>query len=102
MSRSRGIAMGYLNNKEKTEETIDDEGWLYSGDLVKRDSEGWYNVVGRIKEIIITAGGENIAPTNIEEQIKMELSDLVSNVMVVGDGRKYLTCLLTLKVGCYC
>ena len=90
--------MGYLNNKEKTKETIDDEGWLHSGDLVKEDEEGWFTVVGRSKEIIITAGGENIAPTNIEEQIKKELSDVVSNVMVVGDGKKYLTCLLTLKV----
>ena len=98
MSRSRGNAMGYLNNKEKTEDTIDDDGWLHSGDLLQQDPEGWFTVVGRSKEIIITAGGENIAPTNIEDQIKKELSDVVSNVTVVGDGKKYLTCLLTLKV----
>ena len=90
--------MGYLNNKEKTEETIDDDGWLHSGDLVKEDKDGWFTVVGRSKEIIITAGGENVAPTNIEDQIKKELSEVVSNVMVVGDGKKFLTCLLTLKV----
>ena len=90
--------MGYLNNKEKTEDTIDDDGWLHSGDLLQQDPEGWFTVVGRSKEIIITAGGENIAPTNIEDQIKKELIDVVSNVMVVGDGKKYLTCLLTLKV----
>ena len=75
--------MGYLNNKEKTEDTIDDDGWLHSGDLLQQDPEGWFTVVGRSKEIIITAGGENIAPTNIEDQIKKELSDVVSNVMVV-------------------
>ena len=92
--------MGYINNREKTLESIDDEGWLHTGDLVKEDREdkGWYSVVGRSKEIIITAGGENIAPTNIEEEIKKALQEIVSNVMVVGDGRKYLTCLLTLKV----
>ena len=56
-------------------------------------------VVGRIKEIIIPAGGENVAPTNIEDEIKLALPSLVSNVMVVGDGRLYLTCLITLKVG---
>merc|ERR1719206_1656016 len=98
LSRSRSTAMGYLNNKEKTLETIDDDGWLHSGDIVQEDSDGWFTVVGRSKEIIITGGGENVAPTNIEDQIKKELSELVSNVMVVGDGEKYLTCILTLKV----
>ena len=90
--------MGYLNNKEKTKETIDDEGWLHSGDLVKEDEEGWFTVVGRSKEIIITAGGENVAPVNIEGEIKKELPDIISNVMVVGEQRKFLTCLITLKV----
>ena len=56
------------------------------------------DIILRIKEIIITAGGENVAPTNIEEEIKSELPEVVSNVMVVGDKRKYLTCLITLKV----
>ena len=55
-------------------------------------------MVGRIKEIIIPAGGENIAPTNIEDEIRIALADVVSNVMVTGDGKQYLTCLLTLKV----
>ena len=63
------------------------------------DGDGFYSVVGRIKEIIIPAGGENVAPTNIEDEIKLALPSLVSNVMVVGDGRLYLTCLITLKVG---
>ena len=94
--------MGYGHNwwcdREKTLEALDDDGWMHSGDLVREDQEGFYTVVGRIKEIIITAGGENIAPTNIEEEIKTELEEVVSNVMVVGDGRKYLTALLTLRV----
>ena len=99
LSRSRAVCMGYLNNEEKTLETIDDEGWLHSGDLLTVDTEGFYKIVGRIKELIITAGGENVAPTNIEDEIKLALPSLVSNVMVVGDGRQYLTCLITLKVG---
>jgi len=98
LSRGRGTCMGYLNNREKTMEALDDDGWLHTGDLVREDDEGFFTVVGRIKEIIITAGGENVAPTNIEEEIKSELPEVVSNVMVVGDKRKYLTCLITLKV----
>ena len=99
LCRSRAVCMGYLHSEQKTRDTIDDEGWLHSGDLVRADQEGFYKVVGRIKEIIIPAGGENVAPTNIEDEIKLALPSLVSNVMVVGDGRLYLTCLSTLKVG---
>ena len=74
--------MGYLNNKEKTLETIDDDGWLHSGDLLTVDQEGFYKIVGRIKEIIITAGGENVAPTNIEDEIRICLPDIVQQVRV--------------------
>jgi len=98
LCRGRGTCMGYLNNREKTVEALDEEGWLHSGDLVREDNEGFFTMVGRIKEIIIPAGGENVAPVNIEEEIKSELQEVVSNVMVVGDGKKYLTCLITLKV----
>ena len=66
--------------------------------LIREQEDGFYKVVGRIKEIIIPAGGENIAPTNIEDEIRIALADVVSNVMVTGDGKQYLTCLLTLKV----
>ena len=97
LCRSRAVCMGYLNNKQKTLETIDDEGWLHSGDLVRGDEECFYKVVGRIKEIIIPSGGANIAPTNIADEIKHSLPSAISNVMVCGDGRQYLTCLLTLK-----
>ena len=90
--------MGYLNNKEKTMETIDDQGWLHSGDLLTVDQEGFYKIVGRIKEIIITSGGENVAPTNIEDCVRQELGDIVSQVMVCGDGRPFLSCLLTPRV----
>ena len=72
--------MGYLNNREKTLEALDDDGWLHTGDLVREDNEGFFAVVGRIKEIIITAGGENVAPTNIEEEIKSELPEVLTDI----------------------
>ena len=69
--------MLYFLFREKTLEAIDDVGWLHSGDLVREDNDGFFTVVGRMKEIIITAGGENIAPTNIEEEIKKELEEVI-------------------------
>ena len=98
LSRGRGMCMGYLNNEEKTLEAFDDDGWFHTGDLCTVDDDGFYTVVGRIKEIIITAGGENVAPTNIESEIKKALPELVSHVVVVGDKQKYLNCLITIKV----
>ncbi|XP_036144018.1 very long-chain-fatty-acid--CoA ligase bubblegum-like isoform X2 [Monomorium pharaonis] len=92
----RHVFMGYLNDPEKTEETKDKNGWLHSGDLGKFDSNGNLYVTGRLKELIITSGGENVAPYNIEQAILSELPYL-SNVMVIGDKRKYLTVLVTLK-----
>lgn len=92
----RHIFMGYLNASEKTEETKDKNGWLHSGDLGKFDSNGILLITGRIKELIITSGGENVAPYNIEQTILSELPYL-SNAMVIGDKRKYLTVLVTLK-----
>lgn len=95
--KGRHIFMGYLKNEEKTRETLDEEGWLHSGDIGKIDEAGQLYITGRIKELIITAGGENIPPVPIEDAIKEEVP-LVSNVMVIGDKRKFLSCLLTLKV----
>ena len=65
--------------------------------LLRFNSNGSLEITGRIKELIITAGGENITPVLIEENIKRMLPGVVGNVMVVGDQRKYLTCLLTLR-----
>ncbi|XP_011693224.1 PREDICTED: very long-chain-fatty-acid--CoA ligase bubblegum [Wasmannia auropunctata] len=92
----RHVFMGYLNAPEKTAEAKDKNGWLHSGDLGKFDSKGILSITGRIKELIITSGGENVAPYNIEQSILSELPYL-SNVMVIGDKRKYLTALVTLK-----
>ncbi|XP_065884226.1 long-chain-fatty-acid--CoA ligase ACSBG2-like [Dysidea avara] len=94
--RGRHIFMGYLRMEEKTKESIDDEGWLHSGDIGHIDRDGFLYITGRIKELIITAGGENVPPVYIENCIKTEVPFL-SNVMLIGDKRKFLTCLLTLK-----
>ena len=95
-TKSRNVFMGYHKNEIKTKEVFVN-GWFKSGDLGRIDQDGFMWVMGRLKEIIITAAGENIAPVPIENQIKAELPDLLSNVVVIGDKRKYLTCLVTLK-----
>ena len=76
VTRGRNCCMGYLWEEEKTAELVDSDGWLHSGDLGKKDEDGFFYITGRIKEIIITAGGENIAPVPIEEKIKAELPAL--------------------------
>ena len=93
----RHIFMGYLNDEAKTKESFDEEGYLHTGDTVRMDADTFMYITGRIKELIITAGGENIAPVPIEDNLKLELPKLVSNCMVVGDKRKYLAILVTLK-----
>lgn len=93
----RNIMMGYLFNPEKTAEAIDDDGWLHSGDIGCELSNEYFKITGRIKELIITAGGENVPPVVIEDVVKKELP-CVSNVMVIGDKKKFLSCLLSLKV----
>jgi len=96
--RGRHIFMGYMHNDKATAETIDDDGWLHSGDVGKVDAEGFLYITGRIKELIITAGGENIPPVLIEDEIKKELPDVLANVMAVGDRKKFLSAVFTLKL----
>ena len=93
----RHIMMGYMKNPEKTAETIDEEGFLHSGDQGELDADGFLRITGRIKELIITAGGENIAPVPIEKAIKKALP-CVSNAVVIGDRQRFCSVLLTLKV----
>ncbi|MFN4275392.1 MAG: AMP-dependent synthetase/ligase [Ferrovibrio sp.] len=85
------VFMGYLNNPAKTAETIVD-GWLHTGDVGTVDNEGWFRITDRMKDIIITAGGKNITPSEIENQLKF--SPYISDAVVIGDRRKYLTCLI--------
>ena len=87
------IFQGYYKNQEATDETIVD-GWLHTGDLASIDDEGYVSITGRKKEIIITAGGKNITPVNIEALVKRH--PLVSQCVVVGDRKPYLVALITL------
>ncbi|MDG1987283.1 MAG: AMP-binding protein [Halieaceae bacterium] len=86
-----GVIQGYWNKPEKTAETFID-GWLHTGDVGKIDDDGYIYIVDRIKDIIITAGGKNITPSEIENQLKF--SPFISDAVVVGDRRPYLTCLV--------
>ncbi|XP_041795274.1 long-chain-fatty-acid--CoA ligase ACSBG1 [Chelmon rostratus] len=92
----RNIFMGFLNMEDKTREALDEDGWLHSGDLGKIDEDGFLYITGRIKELIITAGGENVPPVPIEDAVKKELP-IISSAMLIGDKRKFLSMLLTLK-----
>jgi long-chain-fatty-acid--CoA ligase ACSBG len=103
--RGRHIFMGYMYMKDKTKETIDEHGWLHSGDVATFDDNdqedmvkpsGFMKITGRIKELIITAGGENIPPVLIENEMKKAML-AVSNCMVIGDKRKFLGMLVCLK-----
>lgn len=134
--RGRNVFMGYLGAEERTREVFDADGWHHSGDVGTVDEDGFYVITGRIKEILITAGGENVPPVIIEDmvsgtrvlrdkltliltednmeqfkcknvvkraksillnfQVKKELPCL-SNVVLIGDRRKFLSCLVTLK-----
>ena len=87
------VFLGYYKDEAATREALED-GWLRSGDLGTIDSEGYLHITGRKKEIIITAGGKNITPVNIEAALKQ--SELVGEAVVIGDRRKYLTALITL------
>ena len=86
------LFMGYLNQPERTAETIDAKGWLHTGDVGSIDNEGFVKITDRMKDIIITSGGKNITPSEIENQLKF--SPYVSDAIVIGDKRPYLTCLV--------
>jgi long-chain acyl-CoA synthetase len=91
--RGPNVFLGYFKEPAATAETLVD-GWLHSGDLGVFDDEGFLAITGRKKEIIITAGGKNITPKNIEHGLKQ--NPLIAEAVVIGDRRKYLTCLVTL------
>jgi long-chain acyl-CoA synthetase len=91
--RGPNVFLGYFKEPEATAEALKDR-WLCSGDLGTFDNEGFLSITGRKKEIIITAGGKNIAPKNIEAALKQ--SPLIGECVVIGDRRKFLTALVTL------
>ena len=86
------VFKGYWNKPEKTAETISEDGWLKTGDVGKIDNQGFVTVTGRVKDIIITAGGKNITPAEIENRLKF--SPYISDAVVIGDKRKFLSCLI--------
>lgn len=93
----RNLMMGYLKGEAATKETIDEDGWLHSGDCGRIDEDGFMTITGRIKELIITAGGENVPPILLEDNLKEEIP-MLSNAVVIGDRRKFLSVLFTLRV----
>ena len=82
--RGRNIMMGYLKNPKATKDTLDPNGYLKSGDKGRVDEQGFLRITGRIKELIITAGGENIAPVPVEDNFKL-LCPPCSNIMMLGE-----------------
>ncbi|MEE8523910.1 MAG: long-chain fatty acid--CoA ligase [Thermoanaerobaculia bacterium] len=91
--RGPNVFQGYYKNPEATAETLVD-GWLYTGDLGVLDEDGFLIITGRKKELIITSGGKNIAPVGIESALKQH--DLIAEVVVIGDNRRFLSALVTL------
>ena len=87
-----GVFMGYLNNPEQTAQAIGSDGWLHTGDVGRIDDDGFVRIVDRMKDIIITAGGKNITPSEFENELKF--SSYISDAVVIGDQRPYLTCLV--------
>jgi long-chain acyl-CoA synthetase len=90
--RGPNVFMGYLNLPEKTAETIDREGWLHTGDVGVVDEEGFFRITDRMKDIIITAGGKNITPSELENELKF--SPYITDAVVIGDKRAYLTVII--------
>ena len=96
MIKGRHIMMGYLNNEEATLKTFDANGYLKTEDQGILTSDKYLTITGRIKEIIITAGGENVAPIPIEDKFK-EQCPACSNIMLLGEGQRFISALITLK-----
>jgi len=90
--RGPNVFMGYLNQPEKTAETIDADGWLHTGDVGSVDNAGFFRITDRMKDIIITAGGKNITPSEWENELKF--SPYVTDAVVIGDQRPYLTAIV--------
>ena len=86
-----GVIRGYWNKEDKTAQTFEN-GWLRSGDIGKIDSEGHIYILDRLKDIIITSGGKNITPSEIENQLKFSM--FISDAVVIGNKRKHLSCLI--------
>jgi len=94
--RGPNVFMGYLNQPEKTAETVDVHGWLHTGDVGSVDEHGFFKITDRMKDIIITAGGKNITPSEWENELKF--SPYVTDAVVIGDKRAYLSVLIMIDL----
>ncbi len=94
LARGANIFRGYLNDPERTAEALDDDGWLHTGDIGEFDADGYLKIVDRKKELIITAGGKNISPANLESALKS--FPLIGQACVIGDNRPFVSALLVL------
>ncbi|WP_067821785.1 AMP-dependent synthetase/ligase [Nocardia inohanensis] len=93
--RGKSVMRGYRNAPDKTAETVDADGWLHTGDIGELDAEGFLKIVDRKKELIISAHGKNMSPTNIENTVT-ENTPLAGTVVAIGEGRPYNTALICL------
>jgi long-subunit acyl-CoA synthetase (AMP-forming) len=94
LGRGGNIFRGYLDDPERTAEALDPDGWLHTGDIGELDDEGYLRIVDRKKELIITAGGKNVSPANLEAALKAQ--PLIGQACVVGDDEPYIAALLVL------
>src|SRR4029077_2203991 len=92
--RGGNVMVGYYHDPAKTAETIDDEGWVHSGDIAVLGADGHYRIVDRKKELIITSSGKNISPANLESLAKS--SPIIGQAVAIGDGRKFISVLVVL------
>lgn len=95
LTRSRSVMRGYWQNEDATRQMIDADGWVHTGDKVRVDADGFYSIVGRIKDIIVLSNGEKVPPTDMETAILLD--PLFDQVMIVGEGRPYLAALAVLN-----
>ena len=94
--RGPNVFAGYWNNPNKTREAFTADGWFRTGDCADIDADGYLRIKDRIKDILITSGGKNVTPSQIENTLKF--SPYISDAMVVGDARRYITCLIMLDI----
>jgi len=92
--RGGNVFGGYLKSPEKTAEALDDDGWLHSGDIGEVDHDGYFKIVDRKKELLITAGGKNVSPANLEAALKR--IPLVGQACAIGDDRPFVSALVVL------
>ncbi|HJV94386.1 MAG TPA: AMP-dependent synthetase/ligase [Albitalea sp.] len=90
--RGPNVFMGYLNQPQRSAETVDADGWLHSGDVGVAEADGFFRITDRMKDIIITAGGKNVTPSEIENELKF--SPYITDAVVIGDRRAYLTAIV--------